>query len=98
MDPVPQTYAPDPQGYKYYGIPGNAAEAWDPEVHGKPMHYDDVGGDLTDVMWRPGEYSISTGSCEEYKLLVPGETVQSEADVDVLRGLHFLLSIARPDM
>ena len=94
----PVTYAPDAQGYKYYSIPGNAAEAWDPEVHGKPMHEDDVGGDYTDIMWRPGEYSLSTGSCEEYKLLVPGEARATEADADVLRGLHALLSIARPDM
>jgi len=98
MDPLPVTYAPDAQGYKYYSIPGSAAEAWNPEVHGKPMHEDDVGGEHTDVTWRPGEYSISVASCAEYVLRVPGETVDHEANVDVLRGLHALLSIALPDM
>jgi hypothetical protein len=98
MDPVPVVYAFNAQGFKFYSIPGSAAEAWNPEVHGKPMHEDDVGGEYTDIMWRPSEYRISTCSCEEYMLHVPGEVAVSEADVDVLRGLHALLSIARPDM
>jgi hypothetical protein len=98
MDPAPRTYTFNALGYKFYSIPGAASVTWDPAQHGLPVHEDDTcSGDNADVMWRPGEYRISVGSCAEYRLLVPGETVDSEASVDVLQGLHALLAIAQPD-
>ena len=92
-------YPADSNGYKHYAIPGNSTTPWNWSVHGVQVHEDELGdGVHAEVDWRPGYYSLSTGSgAQSIDLLVPEAVTQADANQNVLLRFHELLCHIHPD-
>lgn len=82
--------------YRHFAIPGNGSSVWDPEIHGHEVDEVDLGsGDVTEIDWKPGEYSFSIGSAgATIDVRLPESSVATYPQERVLRGFHEFLKFA----
>lgn len=84
---------------RFFAIPGNGSEEWDPELHGQEIDPDDMdSGVVAEVSWTPGEYSYNFGaSGGDYIFTVPESLSQTYPSKNVLRGIHEFLKVVHDE-
>lgn len=82
--------------WRYFAIPGNGNERWDPTTHGKEISEGDLGGGVAaEISWKPGLYSFSIGSGGmSYDFHLPDAIDAKLPNQQYLRAIHEFLKVA----